>query len=140
MPMTSERLVQHAQRHFLATARCARNALAPKLKLSVMQQKAEMVSDYPDDISKRIAHALQEPRPPIPPLPDTFDPDIEGEDARAFAVRALTIANELALNAATLTDLRALQQRALLILAYGDAAEVRLRIAVREARDEKRGG
>lgn len=132
--MTSERLVQHAQVHFLATARAAKNALAPKLKLSVMQQKAEMVSDYPDDIAKRIAHALQEPRPPIPPLPDSFAMDIDGEDARGFAVRALTVALGLAAQAAMLTDLRLLQRQALLILAFGDAAEVRLRIAVHEAR------
>lgn len=132
--MTDDRLIQHVQRHFVATVRSAKIALDSK-KLADMQQRAEGVSDYPQDIARRIAHQLHDPLPPVPPLPLGFDAGPDDEDARTFATRALTAAASIALRASVLRDLKQLQTAALLVLAFGDAAEVRLRIAVREARE-----
>lgn len=133
--MTDDRLIQHAQRHFMATVRSAEIALKAKT-LADMQQRAEGVSDYPQDIARRIAHQLHAPLPPVPPLPLGFDPGPDDEDARAFAARALIEASVIATKATTWTNLPALQTAALLVLAFGDAAEVRLRIALREARGQ----
>lgn len=132
--MTNERLIQHAQLHLTAVVRVAQHALRCK-DIRDMQQNAESVSDYPEDIVRRISHQLQEPIPPVPPLPLSFPPyEPDDESPRDFATRCLLQAIEIAKAGALLSDLKALRTHASLILAYGDAAEVRLRIAIKEAR------
>lgn len=132
--MTEATLLRHAHRHLVATAKIAAGAIKER-DLRDMQQRAEGVSDYPDDIVKRISHFLIQPSiPPKPPLPVYFPPGDEHESAREFATRCLLKAAQLANTAITNTDLLQIQSAALLILAFGDAAELRLRIAVKEAR------
>lgn len=136
--MTEARLLQYCQRHMLATAKAAERALRTR-QLAALQQRAEGVSDYPKDIVTRITHHEGQPEvPPVPPLPEDFHLGADDEDARGFAVRALTYTQQAATDAATLTDLLKIQQAALTILALGDAAETRLLIAIREAREARR--
>ena len=132
--MADDQLLEHVHRHFRAMARSAQLGLK-QTKLVEMQRCADGVSEYADAVVRRIAHAFQEPMPVVPPLPADFTLELANESARGFAMRCLTIAEVLAVAAGTLTDVRALQTEAVHVLAFSDAAESRLRIAIREARD-----
>ena len=131
-----DELVVHVHRHFRAMARSAQLGLK-QTKVAEMQRCADGVSEYADAIVRRIAHALQEPMPVVPPLPADFTLELADESARGFAMRCLTIAEVLAVAAMTLTDVRALQTEAVHVLCFSDAAESRLRIAIREAREQR---
>jgi hypothetical protein len=126
-------LVKFAQLHFTATAKIARNAALVN-DLPRLQQLNEGVSDNPNDINKRVAHFYSEsPTPIFPPAP--LSPDLD-ESAIDFTHRSLLFAAAEADGAATLTDLRAIQAKARLIMVISDTADLQLRIALRELRGE----
>lgn len=131
--MREETLIQFSQKHLLATVVVAERALVEK-DIRWLQQRMEGISDYPQDIVKRISHFLHEFSPPLPVLPEELEDSDEAP--KPFAIRVARMAIIIAGQAAELTDLREIRDQSLLLLRIGDEAESRLRTFIKEQREK----